>query len=412
MPAKRYGFAMAVLGSRFNKVFAASAVSNIGDGVLGAAVPLIVASLTRDPASVAIATAARTAPWFLFALISGALVDRMDRRKVMINTDLVRALLIGGLGITVVTGTASLMLIYVVAFALGVAETFFDTSAEAIVPGVVADEHLTAANGRIQAAEWVGGAFLGPPLGSFLFAAVAFLPFFFNAGSFVIAAVLLVSVSGDFRVERSSGTIREDIGEGVRWLWANSVLRTISLMAGTINLFASGVTAVFVLYAQDILGVSDGGYGVLLSALGIGGLLGAVVAPKVVDAIGPGRTIKATVLANAILIGLFVVVSNPWIAGLIMTGFGFSITASNIVSVTLRQSLTPDDLRGRVASAARTLAWGAQPIGAIAGGIIARNYGLTAPYLIASVAWLLLFLAIQPLVNNRTIAQARANAGV
>ena len=412
MSAKRYGFAMAVLGSRFNKVFAASAVSNIGDGVLGAAVPLIVASLTRDPASVAIATAARTAPWFFFALISGALVDRMDRRKVMINTDLVRVLLIGGLGVTVVTGTVSLALIYVVAFALGVAETFFDTSAEAIVPGVVAHEHLTTANGRIQAAEWVGGAFLGPPLGSFLFAAMAFLPFFFNAGSFLIAALLLVTVTGDFRVERSGGTMREDISEGVRWLWSNKVLRAISLMAGTINLFASGVTAVFVLYAQDVLNVTDAGYGVLLSALGVGGLFGAVIAPKVVEAIGPGRTINATVLVNALLIGLFVVISNPWVAGLIMAGFGFSITASNIVSVTLRQSLTPDDLRGRVASASRTLAWGAQPIGAVAGGVIARNYGLTAPYLIASVAWFLLFLFTLRIVNNRTIAEARANAGV
>lgn len=403
---------MASLGSRFNKVFAASAVSNIGDGVLGAAVPLIVASLTRDPASVAIASAARMAPWFFFALISGALVDRMDRRKVMINTDLVRVLLIGGLGVTVVTGTVSLLLIYVVAFALGIAETFFDTSAEAIVPGVVEGEQLTRANGRIQAAEWVGGAFLGPPLGSFLFAALAFLPFFFNAASFLIAAILLITVTGDFRVEPSTGTMREDISEGVRWLWNNKILRTLSLMAGTINLFASGVTAVFVLYAQDILGVTDAGYGLLLSALGVGGLLGAVFIPRVIEVVGPGRTITSTVLVNSILIGLFVVITNVWIAGVIMAAFGMSITASNIVSVTLRQSLTPDDLRGRVASAARTLAWGAQPIGAVAGGVIARSYGLTAPYLIASVAWFLMFLVVAPIATNRAIAEARSNAGV
>ena len=167
---------MAKLGRSFNLVWTASAISNIGDGIMGAAFPLLVASVTRDPLLVSGANVIGRLPWFLFALISGALVDRMDRRRVMIWTDVFRAVVVGGLALLVASDQAGLAVIYGVAFLLGSAETLFDTSAEAIIPKLVPADDLTSANGRLQATEWLAGTFVGPPVGAALFAMAAATP--------------------------------------------------------------------------------------------------------------------------------------------------------------------------------------------------------------------------------------------
>ena len=402
---------MSRLGSGFSKLFAASAISNIGDGILTAALPLIVASITRDPVAVAMAMVAQTAPWFLLALLSGALVDRMDRRRVMVITDVARAGMIAGLAIAVTTDSINLPFIYAIAFALGVAETFFDTSAEAVVPNIVDGRNLSTANGRLQGAEWVGGALIGPPLGALLFGLAASLPFIVDAASFAIAALFIALIPGSFAASRSHDTIRAAISEGVRWLLNHRLLRTLAFMAAVTNFFATGVIATFVLYAQEILLVSDVGYGILLSGLGIGGLIGAIAMPRIDRAAGSGTTMRGLVFAQAALLGVFGAISNPWLAGIFMVGFGFTMTGWNVVSVSLRQELTPDDLRGRVSSASRMISWGVQPLGALTGGFIASQFGLRAPFFVAGAAFVLLLLAITPIVTNKTVEQARdANA--
>ena len=398
------------LGRNFSKLLAASGISNIGDGVLSAAFPLVVASITRDPVLVAGATVAQTLPWFLLALISGALVDRMDRRRVMVITDTFRAVLIAVMGIAVATETINLPIIYLIAFALGTAETFFDTSAEAFLPSVVGRSKIETANGRIQGVEWVGNAFAGPPLGALLFGVTASLPFFFDAGTFLLAAVLIALITGSFKVERTEvKPLREEITSGLRWLFQQKVLRALAAMAGVTNLFVMGVISIFVLFAQDILQVSDAGYGVLLATLGIGGLAGALTAPRIIPVIGPGSTIQAVVVLQAALILVFGLNSNPWVAGLLMAVFGFLIVGWNVVSVSLRQTLTPDELRGRVSSAARMVSWGTQPLGAVMGGVIAGAFGLRAPYFVAAAAWILMAFVTAPIVNNRTIREAEEN---
>lgn len=402
--------AVGPLGRNFSKLLAASGISNIGDGVLSAAFPLVVASITRDPVLVAGATVAQTLPWFALALISGALVDRMDRRRVMVITDTFRAVLIAVLGLTVATDVVNLPIIYVIAFALGTAETFFDTSAEAFLPSVVSKPQIEAANGRIQGVEWVGNAFAGPPLGALLFGFTASLPFFFDAATFLIAAVLVALIAGTFRAERSDPRpLREEITSGLRWLFRQRVLRALAAMAGVTNLFVMGVISIFVLFAQDILLVSDAGYGVLLATLGVGGLIGAITAPRLIPMVGPGTTIQAVVVLQAGMIFVFGLNSNPWLAGLLMALFGFLIVAWNVVSVSLRQTLTPDPLRGRVSSAARMVSWGTQPLGAVMGGLLASAFGLRAPFFVAAAAWLLMAFVTLPIVNNRTIRDAEDN---
>lgn len=398
------------LGRNFQKLLGAAGISNIGDGVLSAAFPLVVASITRDPILVAGATVAQTLPWFMLALISGALVDRMDRRKVMVITDTLRAVLIAVLGVAVAADAINLPIIYLVAFGLGTAETFFDTSAEAVLPSLVKRSQIETANGRIQGVEWVGNAFAGPPLGALLFGFTASLPFFFDAGTFLVAALLIFLISGSFKVERvDDKPLREEITSGLRWLFHQRVLRTLAAMAGVTNLFVMGVISIFVLFAQDILQVSDAGYGLLLATLGVGGLTGAILAPRLIPIIGPGTTIQVVVVVQAAMILIFGLNSNPWIAGMLMALFGFLIVGWNVVSVSLRQNLTPDALRGRVSSAARMVSWGTQPLGAVVGGLIASAFGLRAPFFVAAGAWLIMAAVTAPIVNNRAIREAEEN---
>ena len=399
------------LGSRFDKLTVASGISNVGDGVMGAAFPLLVAFLTRDPLLVAGATFVGRLPWLLFGLLSGALVDRMDRKRVMVVTNSLRFVAISLLAWGVATENAGLVAVYVVAFALGVAETFFDTSAEAFIPRLVETRQLPAANARLQGLEFVASNLLGPPLGAFLFAAAAAVPFFVNGVSFLAAAVLILWIPGTYASERTTTeTLRKEIGEGLRWLWAQRVVRTLVMTAGGTNLIMFSFMAVFVLFAQDILDVTDFTYGVLLAVVGLGGLVGAILAPRIIGAIGPGNTLRLNVGAAVVLFTLAGLTSEVW--QMATLGFLFTLVLAgwNVVSVSLRQTLTPDELRGRVSGAARVLAWGTQPVGAILGGVIASAFGLRAPFFIGGVGFVVIFLLTWRIFANETIEAAKAGA--
>lgn len=405
---------MTALGRNFNKLWAASTISNLGDGVMGAAFPLLVASITRDPLLVAGVTVANRMPWLFFALPAGALVDRMDRRRVMMTVDWGRGIVIGVLGVLLAIGDVHLAIIYVVAFFLGSAETMFDTSAEAILPGVVGDDLLEAANGRIQATEWSANSFAGPPVGAALFAAVVALPFLVNAVSFVVAALLVAAIGGTFRpeqeVDRSKGAIRREVGEGLSWLWGHVVLRTLAIMAGVINLMAFGIMATWVLYVQDEIGLGDVAFGFLLATFGVGGLVGALSAAAVAKRLGQGTTLllaNGFLAATAIVMGVTSTAAVVYACGVVI---GVGLGMWNVVVVSLRQSLTPDELRGRVAASVRMLAWGTQPVGALLGGVVAGIYGLRAPFFMAAVVWAVLLAAVAPVVNNRRISQLKAAA--
>lgn len=399
------------LGSRFDKLSFAAGISNLGDGVFGAAFPLLVASLTRDPALVAGATFASRLPWFLFAVISGALVDRMDRQRVMVVVNSLRALGFGLLALSVATASVDIVVVYVVAFALGVAETFFDTSSEAIIPRLVEPEHLPAANARLQGLEFVANSFARPPLGAFLFTVMMAAPFIFNAGSYAVAAVALALIGGGYRSHRApTMAMRQEIGAGLAWLWGQRVVRTVSMLAGATNMLTFAIIAVFVLYAQDILDVSDTGYGIMLATIGVGGLAGALFAPRVVARLGPGGTLRLALFTQLAVVAVFTLLTSPVAAGALLFFYGATISMWNVVSVSLRQSLTPDELRGRVAGAARTLAFGSMPIGALLGGMVASAFGLRAPFVFAGLGYVVAIALAWRIISNPSIEAAKARA--
>jgi MFS family permease len=397
---------------RFSRLLAAAGVSNLGDGVAQAAMPLLVASLTRDPLLVAGATVASQAPWLLLALVSGALVDRVDRRRVMIVTDLVRAGLMGILALALVTGRAEIWLIYLLAFALTSAETVFDPASEAILPQIVERADLPAANSRLQGLTWVANSFAGPPLGAALFAVAAAAPFALDAASFVIASLIVATIPGVYAARRDDdgASLRREIGDGLRFLAGHPILRWTTPMAGLTNLAAFSIIAIFVLYVQDVLGLDAIGYGLLLSALGIGGLAGAVAAGRLIDALGPSTVIRLT-LALGFAAGLVLaLVPNVIVAAAAILTFGFQITLWNVTVISLRQELVPDAMRGRIAGSSRLVTWGTQPLGALMGGALAAAFSLQAPLMFAAVLFALNGVVAGLKITPQAISDARRAA--
>ena len=403
------------LGSGFNKLWLAGAATNVADGITFAALPLITATLTRDPTLVALSAVVHALPWFGFELIAGELVDRADRRKLMIWGNVARAVMLAALAGLAATDELTLVLLYVLAFAVGVTETIVDTSWEALVPRLVAQDQLETAFGRTQATEWTANALAGPPVGGLLFAVGVAIPFFVNTGVFALAALLIAWIPGTFRAEREiehgRGAMRRDIAEGVRWLWRHNVLRSLSLMAGTSNLVGTAMFSVFVLFAQDILGLSDGEYGVVLAASGVGGIVGSAVAHRIERLVGPGRLLLGSMTGMGLSALAIATTSSPVVVAVAFGLDGFLIANWNVVVVSLRQLLTPDEMRGRVASVARTVAFGAIPIGGAIGGVLADTVGIRAPYYLAAAVLIVAVPLMAMVVSNSKIAALRAEAG-
>lgn len=402
------------LGPNYRKLWVASAISNLGDGVRLTALPLMAAQLTREPAQIAAIDLASTLPWFLFALLAGAFVDRVDRRHAMGVANIVRAILVGALALSVLTDNATMVLLYVVAFLLGCAETVFDNASQAILPSLVRKDQLERANGRMYAAEFTTNQFAGPPLGAFLFVAAASAPFFLDSASFLIAALLILSFSGNFRTPRDADvprtTMRADIAEGIRWLWNHRLLRTLAFMLGTWNALNTAAFSIFVLFALEILEVTEIGYGVLISTLVIGSVLGSLSGSAISRRLGSGTTLILSVATGAVMALIIAITSNPFVVGAMFAIEGFVTVVWNVITVSMRQAIIPDRLLGRVNSVYRLFGWGSMPLGAALGGFLGAVFGLRAPYFVMAAALAIMAAIAVPLVNNRTIAEARAAA--
>lgn len=375
------------LGSDFSRLWAATSVSNLGDGIREAALPLLAATMTRDPLLVAGVAAAGRIPWLVLSLLSGAIVDRVDRRTLMWRVDIFRTVVMAALAASVLSGGAALPLLYLCAFLLGAAETLFDNAAHAILPSVVGRENLERANGRMESAMMVCNDFAGPPVGALLFAFVAAAPLAVDAASFALASLLILSVKARpaGQVVSVGRSLRADIAEGVRWLASNAVLRSLSLTAAAVNLLVHGTWAIFVLFSLDVIGTGGVGFGVLVSAFALGGVLGGLFAPSMAR-LGPGRAITGAIVLAALSELTMGLVSNPVVIAGMLVLLGFAGAVWNVVTTSIRQRLVPDRLLGRVNSAHRMLSWGSIPLGALLGGLLARTFGLRAPFLFAAVA--------------------------
>ncbi|HEY4408337.1 MAG TPA: MFS transporter [Acidimicrobiia bacterium] len=404
------------LGRDYRRLWSASALSNLADGVFQVALPLLALRITRSPGEIAGLSLVARLPWLLFALPAGALADRLDRRRTMVRVDLARAVLIGALAAVTAAGHEQLWVLYLVAFGLGVGETLFDTAAQSVMPMMVGREQLSAANGRLYAAEMTMNQFVGPPLGGLIAGTAIALAFAGSAASYLAAALVLLTMTGRFRPVRAGGGVpprlRSDIADGVRYLFRHRLLRTLALMTGVMNLMNSAAFAVFPLFAvkPGPLGLSDAGYGLFLTAMAVGALGGSLLAAPIERALGRARALFMAVVAGAVLIGgpaLFTTV-GPNATLLVVGGLG-SVTW-NVITVSLRQRIVPEPLMGRVNAGYRLLAWGTMPVGAALGGVLAEAFGVRTVFGVAALTQLTLIACFRTVTDEAIVDAEREPA--
>jgi MFS family permease len=306
------------LGRNFSRTLAASGFANLADGVFWVALPLLAVQLTRSPLLIAGVTIAARIPWLL-APVAGALADRLDRRQTMIRVNLVRTVLLGGLALAIAVDVATLAMVYAVALALGVAETLFDTSAQSLLPAIVRRDDLSRANSRLFAVELVANTFIGPPLGGLLAALGLAVAVGVPAAAYLVGAGFLALIAGSYRAAGAapagSTRLRDDVAEGLGFVWRHPVLRPLAIMLGVENMAFAATYSVLVLFvvAPGPMGLSEAGFGVLLAMAGVGSLLGTWVTVPIERRFGSVPTLVASVILSAgSLIVPFVTPAPSW----------------------------------------------------------------------------------------------------
>jgi MFS family permease len=403
------------LGTNYWRLWTATAISNVGDGVLLAALPVLAARVTTSAVSIGLITTLMSLPWLLLALPAGALVDRVDRRRVMVSADLFRASLVAVLACVAAFAEVHMWMLWVLAFGLGAGEVFFDSGSQAIVPEIVNADRLERANGLRLSVETAGNTFIGPPLGAALFGVAVWLPFGADAASFVVAVVLVISITmrstpslaGD---GPAASSWRDDIREGARWTKNHRLIRVFIAASVLGNMSFMVYESTFVLFATKELGVSERGFGVLLAVIGGGALLAGMLADRVAARLG--RRTAMLVGAGGPVVATLAIAVAPvawWVAAMLAVQMMLS-TVWSIIAVSIRQRLVPNHLYGRVNSLFRFFAYGAMPIGALLGGVLASFAGLRAPYvasaLLMFMAFLLVVFKLRPAAIDAALAAA------
>ncbi|MEZ0091787.1 MFS transporter [Streptacidiphilus sp. EB129] len=383
----------APLGAGFRTLWAASAISTVGDGITLAAGPMIVASITREPVPVAVAAFSQQVPWLLFGLVSGVVVDRLDRRRLIVAVNMARAVSLGVLAAAAALGAVSLPLVYAVFFTLGTADTLADTASSALLPAVVAQDRLAEANARLSLTFNIGNQFLAKPLGAWLFALAVAAPFATDAVTFALAAALIATLR-PIRTAAPAATsaartpLRRDVTTGARWLARHRVLRAVSLSMCIGNTVFCAAFSVFVLYVRERLGLTDLGYGLLLTTFAIGGTLGTLSVRYLKQRYRAATLLRAGLFIEAFTHAALAVTTHVWIAAPVLILFGIHTMVWGSVAATLYQQAVPDGLRGRVGSVRILCDLGGAAIGTITGGFLAQGLGLTTVFWVAAVAML------------------------
>lgn len=376
------------LGRSFRWLLGSSIVTNVGDGVALAAGPLLIASQTRDPLLVSMALLSQHLPNLLFGVIAGGVADRLDRRRIVAGVNLGRALVLALLAATILSGTVNIAVVLGALFVLGTAETFADVGASSLLPRLVRREDLGIANARIQGAFLLTNQLLAPPVGAFLFTVGMALPFATNAACFALGALLVWRVvSGpapgpgtDTATGPERRTFRGDLVEGIRWLVDHPPMRTLALTIIAFNVTFGAAWSVLVLYAGERLGMDELGFGLLTTAVAIGGIVGTV---------SYGALERRFSLADIMRVGLLIetgthlslaLTTSPPIALVTMVVFGAHAFVWGTTSTVVRQRAVPDELLGRVTGVYGVGVFGGIVVGTPIGGLLARTFGITAPF--------------------------------
>jgi MFS family permease len=370
------------LRTPFARYWLSGFLADFGDGVRLAAFPLLAAHLTRSPAAVAAVTAVQGLPWLLLGGGLGVVVDRTDRRRLMVAVDVIRAAVIVALAAAILAHGAGLWLIYLTAFVTGAGSAVRDTAAVTCVPRLVEPDRLDQANARLIAGQIVGNELAGPAAGGALFGLAAVLPFAVNAGTLGIAVLLLLTLPGVFGAPQGEpAPLWRDFTEGLRWLWRDRDMRDVTLVAGLVSALDGAWFAVLVLYVVRDLHQQPGAYGLLLAIGALGGVatggLGAILTRR----LGPWRSLLLGGVAMAASQAGLGLTSNVIVAAAMLFISSGAWALFNITAVTMRQRQVPAALLGRVSSLFGIVTRDTEALGALAGGSLAVSVGLRAPML-------------------------------
>ncbi|MFT4229052.1 MAG: MFS transporter [Microbacterium sp.] len=371
------------LGRDFRWLLGSSWTSNLGDGIALAAAPLLIASLTSSPLLVAAGAMMQFLPWLLFGLLAGAVADRHDRRRLVMLANGTRAAIVLGLVVVLVTGHANVWIVLAFSFLYGTAEVFADSAGSTLLPMLVPPADLGIGNARMQAGFLVGNQLAGPPLGAFLFAVGSSWPFLTQILC-VTLAVLLVSriarTPAPPRDAPAKGRAGQPIREGLRWLRGNPPVRTLVVVILVFNVTWAAPWSILVLYATEHLGLGAVGFGSLMTASALGGLVGIGCFGWLERHISFAVLMRVCLSLEVLMHLAFALAASGVVAFVIMFGFGAYAFVWGTISTTVRQRLVPIQLQGRIASVYMVGIYGGLVIGQALGGVIAQAWGLSAPW--------------------------------
>ena len=389
------------LGHDFSRIWSASLITNLVDGVLRLAAPLLAVSLTEDPILIGALTALGLLPWLFFAIPIGAIVDRVDRRKALVLGNSLRAVIALFIAFAVSQGFINIWLLLLAVFLFGICEVLVDTTSQAVLPQILDKSNYERGNSRLQISEVIVSQFAGAPLSGLLYAVSIALPFFFSTTGFILAGLLILLFPFEreinVRKEGDAGQaklgLKGDIKFALNYLYQDKQIFSIVVITTLLGFFYSLSNAIAPLFILKELNVSPALFGVVLAIQGVGALAGSIAAPMVSKYLGRGKALAINVFFASLLVIFIGLSPNAYFFVAVSVLIGFTISVWNILLMSLYQSLIPPELYGRIHGARRTIVWGLMPIGALLGGVIARG-GLRLPFLIGgSIATLIAFFS-------------------
>ena len=379
------------MGPAFNRMWAASIVSNLADGVLGAAAPLLAIALTDNTVLISSLGAMVMLPWLLFAIPIGALVDRLDRRFILAGSNAIRAAIIGVVALGVATHHVTIYWLIAASFIIGVCEVAADTTSQSLIPQLLQKENFEKGNSRLSISETVVQGFIGSPLSGVLYAIAIYLPFFFNSFGYVVSALLALSIPIKYlqdvrteNAEKEKKNFVQDMKFGIHYLYNHKVLRRLVVTTSVIGVCYSMGTSTMVLFLVEELNMPKPLFGVILTIQGLGAIAGSIVAPKASTKFG-----RSTMMTFGIFFSSLVLLGQGFSPNLFvfvaLATFGaFTISQWNILLMATYQTVIPNELYGRIHGTRRTIVWGMMPFGSLIGGVLA-HYSLRLPMYVGGV---------------------------
>jgi len=401
------------LGPAFNRLFSASVISNLSDGLLAVAAPLLAISLTKDPVLISLLSAFVMLPWLLFAIPIGLIVDRVDKRLLVTFTNSIRFIFAGLVALAISTDFITIYWLLLAAFVIGTCEVAADTAAQSLIPVILEKKNFEKANSRLNIAQTVIQNFVGAPLSGFLYASAIVLPFILNSLGFLIAAIFVFMIPAHLISHGASAAVTDtakksfigDIKFGLNYLWNDRPLRRLVATTTSLGFFYSLSTSTVILFVTETLEIPTQYFGVLMASAGSGGVLGAVLTPRLSKKFGRGAVLAVAIFISSITVLFQGLAPNYWVYGVIGFISSFTITNWNILLMSCYQVLIPSELYGRIHGARRTFVWGVMPLGAFLGGVIAHA-GLRLPLIVGGIATTLISLSAFTFIyhlGNQTI---------